>query len=77
MFGNIRIMRRYDFFFFFFFFVKKVTYFFQMTSFLQDIVQKFPEESKLFSIGQSVEGRELWVIKVLFSFSSSLSLFSQ
>ena len=36
----------------------------EMTHFLEDLVYKYPSIAKLSSIGQSVEGRDLWVLEV-------------
>ncbi len=36
----------------------------KITRFLKKITAKYPKISKLFSIGKSVEGRELWVVKI-------------
>ena len=36
----------------------------QLTEELEDISDKYPEKTSLFSIGQSVRGRELWVLKI-------------
>lgn len=36
----------------------------EITSFLKDLAAKYPHIMKLESIGKSVEGRELWVVKI-------------
>ena len=36
----------------------------ELTSFLQSISNEYSEITNLFSIGQSVEGRELWVVNI-------------
>ena len=36
----------------------------EITSSLKKLVKKYPKIAKLFSIGKSVEGRELWVVKI-------------
>jgi hypothetical protein len=36
----------------------------QITTFLKDIAAKYPHITKLESIGKSVEGRDLWVLKI-------------
>jgi hypothetical protein len=36
----------------------------ELTNFLQDIVSNYPEIASLESIGQSVQGRELWVMRI-------------
>lgn len=43
---------------------RKYPSFEDMTKFLKDITSKYPKISKLFSIGKSVEGRDLWVVKI-------------
>lgn len=35
-----------------------------MTAFLQGIAASYPNITKLFSIGNSVQGRELWVMEI-------------
>ncbi|NP_001191551.1 carboxypeptidase D precursor [Aplysia californica] len=36
----------------------------EMTKFLQDLADKYPALAKLTSIGQSVQGRDLWVLEI-------------
>lgn len=36
----------------------------QMTEFLKNVAQSFPEITKLYSVGKSVEGRNLWVLEI-------------
>ena len=36
----------------------------ELTAFLQDIAVNYPDITRLESIGQSVQGRELWVIEI-------------
>ena len=36
----------------------------ELTSFLEDISNQYPDITRLFSIGQSVQGRELWVMEI-------------
>ena len=36
----------------------------ELTAFLQDIADNYPDITRLESIGQSVQGRELWVIEI-------------
>jgi hypothetical protein len=36
----------------------------ELTAFLQNIADNYPEITRLESIGQSVQGRELWVIEI-------------
>jgi len=35
-----------------------------LTAFLQDIAEAYPNITNVFSIGQSVGGRELWAIEI-------------
>ena len=36
----------------------------ELTAFLQDIADNYPDITRLESIGQSVQGRELWVMEI-------------
>jgi len=36
----------------------------QLTSFLHNLTYRYPQISKLFSIGKSVQNRELWVLRI-------------
>ena len=36
----------------------------QMTRFLQELSGSYPDIARLYSVGQSVQGRELWVIEI-------------
>lgn len=36
----------------------------EMTNYLKQLTNKYPELSRLYSVGSSVEGRQLWVIEI-------------
>ena len=36
----------------------------ELTTFMQDIAEQYPDITRLESIGQSVQGRELWVMEI-------------
>jgi len=35
-----------------------------MSQFLQDINQKYPDITRLYSVGESVKGRQLWTMEI-------------